>query len=120
MGRRMLNLSGKVKIYIAPGLTDMRKGVQGLSVLAQDNLLQNVTDGSMFIFRGKRSDKIKIIWFDGQGFCLFYKCLERGKFIWPNVNSEGVIGITGAQLSMLLEGIDWRNPTWSSPPERLC
>ncbi len=98
----------------------MRKGIHGLSVLAEGSLLQQAASGSLFVFRGKASDKIKILWWDGQGFCLYYKCLERGKFIWPNAGSKAAIGITGGQLSMLLEGIDWRNPSWSSPPERVC
>ena len=95
----------------------MRKGIHGLSALAQESLLQKPASGALFVFRGKSADKIKILWFDGQGFCLFYKCLERGKFTWPNTDSKTSIGVTSAQLSMLLEGIDWRNPQWSKPPE---
>jgi len=116
----MLNLSYNVKIYIASGYTDMRKGIQGLSALAQGSKSQKENKGTMYVFRGKRSDKIKILWWDGQGYCLYYKCLDRGKFIWPGSGSVGSIGVTGAQLSMLLEGIDWRNPSWSLPPERLA
>ena len=71
----------------------------------------------MFIFRGKRSDRIKILWWDGQGFCLYHKCLDSGKFIWPSYVSNGTVSITKAQLSMLLEGIDWRNPVWTDPPK---
>ncbi len=113
----MLNLSSNIKIYLATGHTDMRKGIHGLSALVQNSMSKKPSSGSLFVFRGKRSDKIKILWFDGQGFCLFYKCLESGKFTWPNNDSMGSIGITNAQLSMLLEGIDWRNPQWSNPPE---
>ncbi len=116
----MLNLSSNIKIYLATGHTDMRKGIQGLSALAQDSLAKKPCSGAMFVFRGKRSDKIKILWWDGQGFCLFYKCLERGRFTWPNTDSPASIGVTGAQLSMLLEGIDWRSPKWSEPPERVA
>lgn len=113
----MLTLSSTIKIYLATGHTDMRKGIHGLSALAQEILQQKAASGAMFVFRGKRSDRLKILWFDGQGFCLFYKCLERGKFTWPNIDSKTSVGITGAQLSMLLEGIDWRSPSWSHPPE---
>ena len=69
--------------------------------------------GQVFIFRGRRGDLVKLIWFDGDGLCLFAKRLERGKFIWPQAR-EGVVSLTRAQLSMLLEGIDWRRPerTW--------
>lgn len=116
----MLNLAPNLKIYVATGFTDMRKGIHGLSALTEGSLLQKAASGAMFVFRGKSSDKIKILWWDGQGFCLYYKCLERGKFVWPNVDSKASIGITGGQLSMLLEGIDWRNPAWSAPPERVC
>ena len=65
------------------------------------------------VFRGKRGDLIKLLWFDGDGMCLFQKRLERGRFIWPQA-TEGTVALTRAQLSMLLEGIDWRQPkrTW--------
>ena len=95
----------------------MRKGINGLFILSQSLLLDKVSKGAMFVFRGKRADRIKILFWDGQGFCLFYKCLDRGKFTWPSTSDKTSIGITQAQLSMLLEGIDWRHPTWSQPPE---
>jgi len=111
----MLSLGSDIKIYLCTGYTDMRKGVNGLSVLAS-SLLSDYT-GAMFVFRGKSADKIKILWWDGQGFCLFYKCLDSGKFVWPKSNAAGSLGITSAQLSMLIEGIDWRNPRWSKAPK---
>ena len=66
-----------------------------------------------FVFRGKRGDLRKIIWWDQQGGCLFYKRLERGRFVWPRAK-EGKVSLSASQLSMLLEGIDWRMPkkTW--------
>ena len=66
------------------------------------------------LFRGRRGDTIKILWFDGDGLCLFAKRLERGRFIWPQA-TEGTVSLTRAQLSMLMEGIDWRRPqrTWT-------
>jgi transposase len=69
--------------------------------------------GQVFIFRGRRGDLVKLIWFDGDGLCLFAKRLERGRFVWPHAE-EGVVSLTRAPLSMLLEGIDWRRPerTW--------
>jgi transposase len=73
--------------------------------------------GAIFGFRGKRADRIKLLWWDGQGFCLFYKILERGYFPWPTAK-EGVAHLTQAQLSMLVEGIDWRRPAWTSAPGR--
>ena len=103
----MLNPSSNSKIYLCTGLTDMRKGVNGLSILEQSVISDNLTSGALIAFRGKRADKIKILWWDGQGFCLFYKCLDSGKFIWPKSEDSDTLGITRAQLSMLMEGIDW-------------
>ncbi|WP_371742696.1 IS66 family insertion sequence element accessory protein TnpB [Ensifer sp. ENS09] len=65
----------------------------------------------------KRADRIKLLWWDCQGFCLFYKILERGYFPWPTAK-DGVAHLTQAQLSMLVEGIDWRRPAWTSAPGR--
>ena len=112
----MLNLGLDIKIFLCVGSSDMRKGIHGLSLLAHSINLEGFRQGAMFVFRGKRADRLKILWWDGQGFCLFYKCLDRGKFPWLNANEKASIGVTRAQLAMLLEGIDWRNPSWSSPP----
>jgi transposase len=81
----------------------MRKGFNGLSILAQDALEQDPFSGHLFVFRGRRGDLIKIIWWDGQGACLFSKRLERGRFVWPSP-VKGKVAITSAQLAMLLEG----------------
>ena len=75
--------------------------------------------GHLFIFRGRRGDLVKVIWHDGQGACLFSKRLERGRFIWPQAK-DGSVALTAAQLSMLLEGIDWRAPVRSWVPEAAC
>jgi transposase len=72
--------------------------------------------GHLFVFRGRRGDLLKILAWDGQGFCLFSKRLERGRFVWPRAEG-GVITLTSAQLSMLLEGIDWRMPQRTWRPE---
>jgi transposase len=102
------------KIWIAAGVTDMRRGFQGLSGQVQTVLQQQPFSGHVFVFRGRRGDMIKLLWFDGDGLCLFAKRLEKGRFIWPQA-SEGTVCLTRAQLSMLLEGIDWRSPkrTWT-------
>jgi transposase len=70
----------------------------------------------VFIFRGRRGDLVKLIWHDGDGMCLFHKRLDRGRFVWPQATS-GAVSLTRAQLSMLCEGIDWRQPsrTWQPP-----
>jgi transposase len=106
-----------VKIYLHTGKTDMRKGINGLSLLANSILSGGIADGALFVFRGTNADKIKILYWDGQGFCLFYKCLDSGKFTWPRIEERISVGITSAQLAMLIEGIDWRNPKWSSTPK---
>ena len=95
------------------GPTDMRKGFDGLSMLAQEVLKQEPFSGHLFVFRGKRGDLVKVLYWDGQGFCLFAKRLEKGRFVWP-ITRQGTVTLTPAQLSMLLEGIDWRTPqrTW--------
>ena len=113
----MLIPSSNSKIYLCTGYTDMRKGMNGLSILAESLVATQFSSGAMFVFRGKSAAKIKILWYDGQGFCLFYKCLNSGKFPWLNSEDKASIGITKAQLSMLLEGVDWRNPKWSDPPK---
>jgi len=91
----------------------MRRGFQGLSAQVQTVLEQEPYSGHVFVFRGRRGDLIKLLWFDGDGLCLFQKRLERGRFIWPQATS-GTVLLSRAQLSMLLEGIDWRRPdrTW--------
>jgi transposase len=97
------------------GPTDMRKGFDGLSVLAQEALKLDPFSGSFFIFRGKRGDLVKVLYWDGQGFCLFAKRLEKGRFVWP-LTKAGSVTLTPAQMSMLLEGIDWRAPQRSFTP----
>lgn len=109
----MIALPSHTKIWIAAGVTDLRRGFTGLSALVQTKLEKSPMSGQVFIFRGRRGDLVKLIWFDGDGLCLFAKRLERGKFVWPQA-TEGSVSLTRAQLSMLLEGIDWRRPerTW--------
>ena len=91
----------------------MRRGFDGLAALVQNTLAQDAFCGHVFVFRGRRGDIIKLLWWDGQGMCLFAKRLEKGRFVWPQADS-GAVALSPAQLSMLLEGIDWRMPvrTW--------
>ena len=109
----MIPVPTSTKIWLAGGVTDMRKGFVGLSALAEAVLRQDPYSGHLFVFRGRRGDLIKVIWWDGQGACLFSKRLERGRFVWPSI-AGGKLTISPAQLAMLLEGIDWRAPlrTW--------
>lgn len=82
----------------------MRKGAASLAILASTLIHETICEDRMFIFRGKSADKVKVLWWDDQGFCLYYKCLDQGKFIWPSLNDNVSINISAAQLSMLLEG----------------
>jgi transposase len=109
----VITVPAGVRIYLACGATDMRRGFDSLSVMAQEVLNQDPFAGHLFAFRGRRGHLIKILYWDGQGFCLFAKRLEKGRFVWP-VTKDGSVTLTPAQLSMLLEGIDWRAPqrTW--------
>jgi transposase len=109
----MIPVPTQARVWLAVGVTDMRKGFNGLSALTEKVLKQDPYSGHLFVFRGRRGDLIKVIWFDGQGACLFSKLLEKGRFVWPSATS-GKVTLTPAQLSMLLEGIDWRAPerTW--------
>jgi transposase len=112
----MIGLPTGTHIWIAAGVTDLRRGFTGLSATVQTVLEQNPFSGHVFVFRGRRGDLIKLLWWDGDGLCLFAKRLERGRFIWPKVES-GTVSLSPAQLSMLLEGIDWRRPQRTHTPE---
>jgi len=89
------------------GLTDLRGGIDGLAALVQTALSSNPFSGELYIFRGRLSDRVKLLWHDTDGMCLFYKRLHRGRFVWTNAG-DGVVQLSAAQLSALLEGIDWR------------
>lgn len=112
----MIELPTGTRVWVAAGVTDMRCGFHGLSAKVQTVLDRQPYSGHVFVFRGRRGDLIKVLWFDGDGLCLFAKRLERGRFIWPQAR-EGTVSLSRAQLSMLLEGIDWRSPqrTWAPP-----
>ena len=77
----MIPVPAGVRVWLAAGHTDMRKGFDGLAMLVQETLKRDPHDGQLFVFRGKRGDLIKLLWHDGLGLCLFAKRLERGRFI---------------------------------------
>jgi transposase len=110
----MLGPSPGTRIWLVAGVTDMRKGFDGLAALVQTALADDPFSGHLFVFRGRRGDRLKVLWWDGDGVCLYAKRLERGKFIWPRAEN-GKVFLTSAQLSMLLEGIDWRIPKRTAP-----
>ena len=110
----MITIPGNVRVWLATGHTDMRRGFRALALMVQETLKPAYPHaGDLYVFRGRRGDLIKIIWHDGQGACLFYEEIERGRFLWPSM-TDGVVTISVAQLSYLLSGIDWRMPqeTW--------
>jgi transposase len=111
----MIGLPAGTRVWLAAGATDMRKSFDGLAALVQTRLQENAFAGDVFVFRGRRGDRVKLLWWDGQGLCLFAKRLEQGKFVWPQATG-GAVSLTSAQLSMLLEGIDWRRPVRSWQP----
>ena len=113
----MIGLPAGVRVFLACGATDMRKGMDGLAVQVQEILRQDPFSGHVFVFRGKRGDLVKLLWWSGDGLCLFAKRLEKGRFVWPMADN-GADTLTPAQLSMLLEGIDWRMPTRTWQPQR--
>jgi transposase len=90
----MIPVPSGVRVWLATGHCDMRKGYASLSVLVQEALKHDPHGGHLFVFRGRRGDRIKIIWHDGYGACLFSKRLERGRFIWGGV--AGVVARGGA------------------------
>jgi transposase len=112
----LISLPVGARVWLAAGTTDMRRGFDGLARQVQQVLGQDPFGGHLFVFRGRRGDLIKLLFWDGQGLCLFAKRLERGRFVWPQAK-DGVVTLTPAQLSMLLEGIDWRMPGRTWQPE---
>jgi transposase len=108
----MIGPRAGTRVWLAAG-TDMRCGMDSLAAKVQTVLAEDAFSGHVFVFRGRRGDLVKLLWSDGDGMCLLAKRLERGRFIWPQAQS-GAISLSAAQLSMLLEGIDWRRPerTW--------
>ena len=106
-------MSSAVRVWLAPGVTDMRRGMNTLALQVQEGLGRDPHGGDLFVFRGRRGDLLKILWHDGVGVSLYTKRLERGRFPWP-LTAGGAVSVSAAQLGYLLEGIDWRNPvrTW--------
>ena len=114
----MIGLPANTRIWIVAGVTDMRRGFDGLSAIVQTVLQQSPFCGQVFVFRGRRGDLIKLLWYGDGGLCLFAKRLERGRFIWPRVES-GKVMLSPAQLSMLLVGIEWRRIERTWVPEAI-
>lgn len=113
----MIPVPMDVKVWLAGGVTDMRRGMNGLTLQIQEGLGRDPHAGDLFVFRGRRGDLLKILWHDGVGLSLYAKRLENGRFIWPSP-ADGAVRISAAQLGYLLDGIDWRNPRHTWRPTR--
>lgn len=111
----MIGLPSRTKICLAAGVTDMRSGFNSLAEKVQTVLERDPFSGHVFVFRGKRGDLVKVLWWTGDGMCLLMKRLEKGRFVWPRAE-RGVVCLSQAQLSMLLKGIDWRQPIRTAEP----
>jgi transposase len=99
----VIPVPANTRVWLAAGVTDMRKGFAALAAQAEAVLKQDPFAGHLFVFRGRRGDLVKVIWWDGQGACMFMKRLEKGRFVWPSAK-EGKVALTPAQLSMLWKG----------------
>ena len=96
-----------VRVYLRPGATDMRKSINGLSALTQDGMKLDPFAGNVFAFCNRRRDRVKILYWDRNGFCVWLKRLERDRFPWPESEDEAR-EIDARQLGWLLNGIDFR------------
>jgi len=103
----MIGPTGAVRVMVATKPVDFRKGAEGLAALVRETMQVDPFDGAIYVFRAKRADRIKLVFWDGTGVCLFAKRLEDGKFRWPKIE-DGVIRLSAAQFSALLEGLDWK------------
>jgi transposase len=104
---QMIGPTGTVRVMVASKPVDFRKGAEGLAALVREIIEADPFDGAVYVFRAKRADRVKLVFWDGTGVCLFAKRLEEGAFRWPKIEN-GVMRLSAAQLSALLEGLDWR------------
>jgi transposase len=97
---------GGVRVLVATRPVDFRKGMDGLAALARETLAQDPFSGTILVFRAKRADRVKFLFWDGTGLLLVSKRLEQGAFKWPSI-TDGVMRLSAAQLAALIEGLDW-------------
>src|SRR2546423_57921 len=116
-GTAMIPVPSGVRVWLAVGRTDMRKGMNSLALQVEQALGRDPHAGDLYVFRGARGDLIKIIWHDGIGMSLYSKRLERGRFLWPSP-ADGAVAISAAQLAFMLDGIDLRYPLHTFRPRR--
>jgi len=113
----VIQVAPGTRVYLACQPVDLRKGFDGLSALVANVLRDDPFCGHLFLFRGKRGDYLKLLYWDGSGLCLFAKRLEKGRFVWPPIVDERLT-LTPAQLALLVEGIDWRRTVAPELPAR--
>lgn len=111
----MIGARANTGVWIAAGVTDMRCGLNGLAAKVEAVLQKDPFSGHIFLFRGRRGDLLKVLYWSDGGLCLLAKRLEKGRFAWPRAEG-GVVALTTAQLSLLLEGVDWREPVDAAGP----
>jgi transposase len=102
----MMRPSDEVEVYLCREVVDMRKSINGLSILVEEQLRLNAFGPQLFVFCNRRRDKLKILYWERSGFVLWYKRLEKERFPWPRRDPEGVLQISGRELNWLLDGID--------------
>lgn len=113
----MITLAPGTKVYLACQPVSMLKGFDGLTALASDVFHADPFSGHLFLFRGKKGNYLKALYWDGSGMCLFAKRLEQGRFVWPPL-VDGAVILSPAQLSLLIEGMDWRRTIAPAPPRK--
>jgi transposase len=101
----VISVTGGTRLFLFRGRADMRKGFDGLSGMVEEHFAESLFSGALFIFLNRRRDRVKILYWDTGGLALWYKRLERGKFRMPSGPEGEAVELTGAELSMLLEGI---------------
>ena len=118
----MFHVPRQVKIFVALEAVDMRRGFDGLSALVQETLEQDPLSGHLFLFRNRRRDRIKILFWDGDGYVIYYKLLSRGSFEFPEPSTANspVVQIRASELSMLLDGIELKGRKRRPRYERRC
>lgn len=102
----MLTLPPSVRIYLASGVTDLRKSFDGLSGLVRTILLEDPASGHLFVFCNRRRDRLKVLYFDGSGLWVFAKRLEKGTFSWPDTSATTRVELRASELALLLGGLD--------------
>jgi transposase len=99
--------TGTVRVLVATRPVDFRKGAEGLAALVHETFGADPFSGAIYIFRARRADRLKLLFWDGTGVVLVAKRLEEGQFRWPSM-ADGVLRFTATELAALLEGLDWR------------